>query len=84
MHRGKRVSYCTSQCRKRGLGDWEMGAGGMGAGSWGTGDWELENWGLEAGESEAKAPSLSVGIEIFRANDFCKSVYGLASEVVFA
>ena len=28
--------------------------------------------------------SLSVGIEIFCASDFCKSVYSLASEVVFA
>ena len=32
----------------------------------------------------AEAPSLNVGIEIFCATDICRSVYGLASEVVFA
>ena len=39
---------------------------------------ESWGWGLRA-----EAFSHSVGIEIFCASDFCRSVYGLASEVVF-
>ena len=43
----------------------------------------IPHW-LGTGLGGASAPSLTVGIEIFCATDFCKSVYGLARKVDFA
>ena len=40
--------------------------------------------GIRIGRMDSKAPSVTVGIEIFCTPDFCKYVYVLASKVLFA